>query len=66
MFNPFYEIVEADVSDGALAEQAKNGDLAALEKLVLRHQGTYHEIEGAQCLALGEVRHRINSRCHLY
>jgi RNA polymerase sigma factor (sigma-70 family) len=38
MFNPFSEIVEAGTSDDELVEQAKNGDRAALEKLVLRHQ----------------------------
>jgi ParB family transcriptional regulator, chromosome partitioning protein len=29
-------------------------------------KGTYHEIEEALCLALDEVRHRINSGCQLY
>lgn len=38
MFNPFSEIAGDDASDAALVEQARNGDRAALEKLVLRHQ----------------------------
>lgn len=38
MFNPFSEIDDDNASDAALVEQAKNGDRAALEKLVLRHQ----------------------------
>lgn len=37
MFNPFSEIAD-DSMDAALVEHAKNGDRAALEKLVLRHQ----------------------------
>jgi hypothetical protein len=34
MFNTFTEISEDDSADAALVEQAKNGDRAALEKLV--------------------------------
>jgi RNA polymerase sigma factor (sigma-70 family) len=44
MFNPFSEIAEDDSSDGALVEQAKNGDRSALEKLVLRHQAWIYNI----------------------
>jgi RNA polymerase sigma factor (sigma-70 family) len=44
MFNPFSEIVEAGMSDNELVEQAKNGDRAALEKLVLRHQAWIYNI----------------------
>src|SRR5436190_23443453 len=44
MFNPFSEIVDADTSDDGLVEQAKNGDRAALEKLVLRHQAWIYNI----------------------
>src|SRR5690349_11978490 len=44
MFNPFSEIVEAGTSDNELVEQAKNGDRAALEKLVLRHQAWIYNI----------------------
>ena len=44
MFNPFTEIAEDDPGDAALVEQAKNGDRAALEKLVLRHQAWIYNI----------------------
>lgn len=44
MFNPFSEITEDDASDAELVEQAKNGDRAALEKLVLRHQAWIYNI----------------------
>jgi RNA polymerase sigma factor (sigma-70 family) len=44
MFNPFTEIAENDPADAALVEQAKNGDRAALEKLVLRHQAWIYNI----------------------
>ena len=44
MFNPFSEIAEDDVSDGALVEQAKTGDRAALETLILRHQAWIYNI----------------------
>src|SRR5689334_20004193 len=44
MFNPFREIAEDHSSDTALVEQAKNGDRAALEKLVLRHQAWIYNI----------------------
>src|SRR6266403_1509260 len=44
MFNPF--VVDADCSpaDAELVEQAKNGERAALEKLVLRHQAWIYNI----------------------
>src|SRR3954462_6365360 len=38
MFNPFAEVAEGCPADAELVEQARNGDRAALEKLVLRHQ----------------------------
>lgn len=38
MLNPFAESIEDQVSDTELVDLAKNGDRAALEKLVLRHQ----------------------------
>src|SRR4051794_23487944 len=44
MFNPFTEITEGDPVDADLVEQAKNGDRAALEKLVLRHQAWIYNI----------------------
>ena len=44
MFNPFSEIVDADTSDDELVEQAKNGDRAALENLILRHQAWIYNI----------------------
>src|SRR5207253_4817315 len=44
VFNPFTEVAEADPPDAKLVEQAKNGDRAALEKLVLRHQAWIYNI----------------------
>ncbi len=44
MFNPFTEVAEGDPADAELVEQAKNGDRAALEKLVLRHQAWIYNI----------------------
>jgi RNA polymerase sigma factor (sigma-70 family) len=44
MFNPFSEIDESGSVDAELVEQAKNGDRAALEKLVLRHQAWIYNI----------------------
>lgn len=44
MSNPFSEITEDDASNAVLVEQAKNGDRAALEKLVLRHQAWIYNI----------------------
>jgi len=44
VFNPFTEIAASDATDGGLVEQAKNGDRAALEKLVLRHQAWIYNI----------------------
>lgn len=44
MFNPFSETIELDTSDDELVDQAKNGDRAALEKLVLRHQAWIYNI----------------------
>ena len=43
MFNPFVE-QETDAADAALVDQAKSGDRAALEKLVLRHQAWIYNI----------------------
>src|SRR6266446_2430390 len=44
MLNPFAEVVEDDVDDAHLVEQAKKGSRAALEKLVLRHQAWIYNI----------------------
>ena len=44
MFNPFNEVAESGSVDAELVEQAKNGDRAALEKLVLRHQAWIYNI----------------------
>ena len=44
MFNPFTEVAEDDAADAGLVEQAKNGDRAALEKLILRHQAWIYNI----------------------
>ncbi len=44
MFNPFAEIAEGGPADAELVEQARNGDRAALEKLVLRHQAWVYNI----------------------
>jgi DNA-directed RNA polymerase specialized sigma24 family protein len=44
MFNPFTETVDGDITDTDLVDQAKNGDRAALEKLVLRHQAWIYNI----------------------
>lgn len=44
MINPFTEVVEGDSTDIELVEQAKNGDRAALENLVLRHQAWIYNI----------------------
>src|SRR3977135_4412547 len=44
MFNPFTEVAEGDHADADLGDQAKNGDRAALEKLVLRHQAWIYNI----------------------
>lgn len=44
MFNPFSESAASDTSDIDLVEQAKNGDGAAVEKLVLRHQAWIYNI----------------------
>src|SRR5437868_11768629 len=44
MFNPFAEVAEGSPTDAELIEQAKNGDRAALEKLVLRHQAWIYNI----------------------
>src|SRR5438552_18966569 len=44
MFNPFSEIVETNTSDDELVEKVKNGDRAALENLVLRHQAWIYNI----------------------
>jgi RNA polymerase sigma factor (sigma-70 family) len=44
MINPFAEKTEPDVWDIELVENAKNGDRAALEKVVLRHQAWIYNI----------------------
>src|ERR1700758_4299002 len=44
MFNPFTEVVEDAPTDAELVEKAKNGDRAALEQLVLRHQAWVYNI----------------------
>src|SRR3954454_1529143 len=44
MVNPFAEVVEDDVDDAQLVEQAKIGSRAAVEKLVLRHQAWIYNI----------------------
>src|SRR5690349_23351571 len=44
MVNPFAEVVENDVDDVHLVEQAKKGSRDALEKLVLRHQAWIYNI----------------------
>src|ERR1700736_1795931 len=44
MFNPFNEVAESGSVDADLLEQAKNGDRAALEKLILRHQAWIYNI----------------------
>jgi RNA polymerase sigma factor (sigma-70 family) len=44
VFNPFKEAAEGDAADAGLVDQAKNGDRAALEKLVLRHQAWIYNI----------------------
>src|SRR5882724_8178593 len=44
MFNPFAEVAEGCPADAELVEQARNGDRAAIEKLVLRHQAWVYNI----------------------
>src|SRR3977135_121461 len=44
MFNPFTEITDSDFTDAELVERVKNGERAALEKLVLRHQAWIYNI----------------------
>jgi RNA polymerase sigma factor (sigma-70 family) len=44
VFNPFTEVAEEDPADVDLVDRAKNGDRAALEKLVLRHQAWIYNI----------------------
>src|SRR5213596_131010 len=44
MFNPFNEVAESGAVDAELVEKAKNGDRAALEQLVLRHQAWVYNI----------------------
>jgi RNA polymerase sigma factor (sigma-70 family) len=44
MFNPFSETVEPGTSDDELVGQAKNGNRAALERLVLRHHAWIYNI----------------------
>src|SRR3984893_8256641 len=44
MFNPFTEIIDGDTTDTDLVDQAKSGDRAALERLILRHQAWIYNI----------------------
>src|SRR3954454_7792871 len=44
MLNPFAEVAEGSPTDAELIEQAKSGDRAALEKLVLRHQAWVYNV----------------------
>ena len=44
MFNPFAEDDDPRPADAELVERAKNGERAALEKLVLRHQAWIYNI----------------------
>src|SRR5437667_5234343 len=44
MFNPFAEVADGSPTDTELVEQARNGDRAALERLVLRHQAWVYNI----------------------
>jgi RNA polymerase sigma factor (sigma-70 family) len=44
VFNPFSEVAEIGSVDSELVELANNGDRAALEKLVLRHQAWIYNI----------------------
>jgi len=44
VFNRFTEVADGDAADADLVEQAKNGDRAALERLVLRHQAWIYNI----------------------
>src|SRR5882672_9816436 len=44
MFNPFAEAAEGGPADAELVEQARSGDRAALEQLVLRHQAWVYNI----------------------
>jgi RNA polymerase sigma factor (sigma-70 family) len=44
MFNPFAESVGGEATDVELVDQCKNGNRAALEKLVLRHQAWIYNI----------------------
>ena len=44
MFNPFAEDDDRRPADAELVERAKNGERAALEKLVLRHQAWIYNI----------------------
>ena len=49
MVNPFAEAAEGNLADAELVEQAKYGDRAALEKLVLRHQAWVYNIAIRKC-----------------
>src|SRR5688572_13276531 len=44
MFNPFTEVAGSDADDAQLVEQAKHGDRAAVERLILRHQAWIYNI----------------------
>jgi RNA polymerase sigma factor (sigma-70 family) len=44
VFNPFTETAEGDPADAGLVEQAQQGNRAALEKLIRRHQAWIYNI----------------------
>ena len=44
MFNPFSEVAESGPADADLVGRSRNGDRAALEQLVLRHQAWVYNI----------------------
>lgn len=44
MVNPFVEVNQNDATDAELVDKATNGDRAALEKLILRHQAWIYNI----------------------
>lgn len=44
MSNPFSEVAKGDEDDVGLVERANNGDRAALEQLVLRHQAWIYNV----------------------
>jgi RNA polymerase sigma factor (sigma-70 family) len=44
VFNPFAECADTDPDDSVLVEEAKSGNRAALEQLILRHQAWVYNI----------------------